>query len=95
MNKAGRVLAASLILLATAASAFAADNANTPLYRSSAETWTEALPIGNLRLRMAHQGEASNYRRQLELDEALVRITYRLRLSNQGTRISFVWCQGP
>ncbi len=34
--------------------------------------------MGNLRLAMAHQGEATDYRRELDLAKALARATYRL-----------------
>lgn len=154
MNNTTRVLAISLVCLTTAASVFSADNMNILWYQQSAESWTEALPIGNgrlgamvfggvktehlqlnedtlyaggpgpvgvvpihryagevfkliqqgkyeeanrivdsellgrnhqtyttlgdLRLQMTHSGKATDYRRQLDLDTALVRVTYRI-----------------
>ena len=50
MNNATQVLAISLVCLTTVASALSTDNVNILWYPQPAESWTEALPIGNGRM---------------------------------------------
>jgi len=68
MRGAGHLSTTILLFLAAATSAFGADSLNALWYQQPAETWTEALPIGNGRLGAMVYGGVVVERLQLNED---------------------------